>query len=269
MRLRIVLPLFAVLASRVMAADLEPVAYNHPGLTVDLGVGLWAWPLPMDFDEDGDLDLLVSCPDKPTAATLFFENPGGGKHPVFRPGVRVGPALPNIQASYPDGKVRLLVPGRELVDFKNNQMTKFADIYPKPNVHEASGRIRANQWKYADYDDDGRLDLIVGVGDWSDYGWDDAFDAEGNWTHGPLHGHVYLIRNTGTTCEPRLRGPDQDRGRWPAHRRLRHAIAQPRGFRRRWRSRHPLRRVSRRFHLFRERRKPGRATPCGRSAPDS
>ena len=33
---------------------LERVQYNHPGLTVDLGVGLWAWPMPMDWDGDGD-----------------------------------------------------------------------------------------------------------------------------------------------------------------------------------------------------------------------
>ncbi|MCA9247713.1 MAG: LamG domain-containing protein, partial [Planctomycetales bacterium] len=70
-------------------APLEPLSYNNPGLEVDLGVGLWAFPLPMDFDHDGDLDLVVSCPDKPSNGTYFFENPGGGKLPVFRPGVRI------------------------------------------------------------------------------------------------------------------------------------------------------------------------------------
>ena len=29
-----------------------------------------------------------------------------------------------------------------------------------------------------DYDGDGDQDLIVGVGDWSDYGWDAAFDRK-------------------------------------------------------------------------------------------
>ncbi|MGI6458480.1 MAG: hypothetical protein ACOX5R_23090 [bacterium] len=29
------------------------VAYNHPDLVVDLGIGLWAIPLPMDWDGDG------------------------------------------------------------------------------------------------------------------------------------------------------------------------------------------------------------------------
>lgn len=53
------------------AAGLERLKYNHPGLTVDLGVGLWAWPLPMDFDGDGDLDLVVNCPDKPYNGVYF------------------------------------------------------------------------------------------------------------------------------------------------------------------------------------------------------
>ena len=48
------------------AQGLEPLKYNHPGLVVDLGVGLWAWPVPCDADGDGDFDLIVSCPDKPS-----------------------------------------------------------------------------------------------------------------------------------------------------------------------------------------------------------
>ncbi|MGC3970514.1 MAG: hypothetical protein QM775_25200 [Pirellulales bacterium] len=33
------------------------LAYNNPGLLVDVGVGLWASPLPMDFNHDGLMDL--------------------------------------------------------------------------------------------------------------------------------------------------------------------------------------------------------------------
>ena len=71
------------------AADLERIKYNHQGLVVDLGVGLWAWPMPVDWDGDGDLDLLVDCPCKPYNGVWFFENPGGGKAPVFKAGKRV------------------------------------------------------------------------------------------------------------------------------------------------------------------------------------
>ena len=50
-------------------------------------------------------------------------------------------------------------------------------------------------WRYVDWEGDGDQDLIVGIGDWSDYGWDQAYDAEGRWQNGPLHGWVYLIEN--------------------------------------------------------------------------
>ncbi len=42
----------------------------------------------------------------------------------------------------------------------------------------------------------------VGVSDWRDYGWDDAFDSNGNWTRGPLHGYVYFCRNVGANSKP-------------------------------------------------------------------
>src|SRR6056297_1075819 len=90
---------------------LRPLAYNNPGLEVDLGVGLWAWPMPMDYDGDGDMDLLVACPDKPSNGVYLFENPSQDpdlKSPVFKPGVRVGKAGHNMQVSYVDGQPRIL-----------------------------------------------------------------------------------------------------------------------------------------------------------------
>src|SRR5262245_30989696 len=79
--------------------QLDRIGYNHPGLTVDLGVWLWAWPLPLDYDEDGDLDLVVVCPDKPYNGAYFFENPGGAKLPVFKPAARIGKGIDNVQLS--------------------------------------------------------------------------------------------------------------------------------------------------------------------------
>ena len=196
----------AVASHDASAAGLVRVKYNHPGLAVDLGVGLWAWPMPMDYDGDGDLDLVVSCADVPYNGTYFFENPGGdAKFPVFKPGVRIDKGMRNVEVCHVDGKPRVLAPGCEYRDFPKKRFASRVSVLALSRIH--LGRIRANQWTYADYDGDRRLDLIVGVGDWGDYGWDNAFDKAGKWTRGPLHGFVYLLRNTGTNAKPKYEKP--------------------------------------------------------------
>ena len=58
--------------------------------------------------------------------------------------------------------------------------------FHKPQGKQPKGpKVRHNQWRYADYDGDGALDLIVGVEDWSYYGWDDAWNATGEWHERP------------------------------------------------------------------------------------
>ena len=59
------------------ADTLERLRYNHPGLAVDLGVGLWSAPVPGDADGDSDFDLIVVCYDKPYQGTYLFENTTG------------------------------------------------------------------------------------------------------------------------------------------------------------------------------------------------
>jgi hypothetical protein len=190
-----------------MAGASEPqrLQYNRPGLVVDLGVGLWAWPLPIDYDGDGDLDLVVSCADKPYNGLYFFENPGGGAFPVFKPAVRIDRGMTNVQVSYVNGRPRVLRPGVEYVGFRESAFGREAKLPVTAKIQE--GKLRANQWKYCDYDGDGRLDLVVGIGDWTDYGWDNAFNSEGQWTRGPLHGYVYWLRNTGGDEEPEYAEP--------------------------------------------------------------
>lgn len=184
--------------------------YRCETTVVDVGVGLWAWPLPMDWDQDGDLDLVVSCPDVPFRGVYFFENPGGDeKMPIFKPPALI--AIPpdrefrNATLSIVNGEARVLAPGHEYVDFRANQFGKPLTIYAQTNIHDKP--VRANQWRYLDYDEDGALDIIVGVGDWTDYGWDNAYDSAGNWTKGPLHGYVYLLRNKGTDEVPAYEKP--------------------------------------------------------------
>ncbi len=190
------------------AADLEPLRYNNPGLVVDLGVGLWAWPIPMDFDSDGDNDLIVSCPDIPYNGTYFFENTAGAKTlPVLESAVRIGDGYKNIRVSFVNGEPRVLTPAREFRDFRERRFTDEVSLSLPANVHTRGHRIRANQWHYVDFDADEILDIVIGVGDWHDYGWDDAWNERGEWTNGPLRGFVYLAHNAGTNHAPHYETP--------------------------------------------------------------
>jgi ketosteroid isomerase-like protein len=201
--------LMTIAPAGARAQDLERLKYNNPGLVVDLGVGLWAWPLPMDFDGDGDLDLVVNCPDKPYNGVYFFENAAGPtsthKLPVFKPGRRISKGLQNVQVSHVDGRPRVLSPGAEHPDFLRTGLEKEVKLDLPANVHP--NKVRGNFWRYVDYDGDGKLDVVVGAGDWTDYGWDNAYDASGKWTRGPLRGFVYVARNVGSNDEPRYDAP--------------------------------------------------------------
>lgn len=212
-----VIRLAALALLTTAATALEPLPYNHPGLVVDLGVGLWAWPVPCDADGDGDFDLIVSCPDKPSNGVYLFENVTGdtAKHPlpVFKPGKFLSKTVHYVMPSYVGGELRVLSPGCEYRNFARTGLLEKVALPIEAKFHKPLGtqpkgpKVRHNEWRYADYDGDGALDVIVGIEDWSDYGWDDAWSPDGKWLNGPLHGWVYWIKNLGTTAEPKYDAP--------------------------------------------------------------
>ncbi|MBZ4190915.1 VCBS repeat-containing protein [Niabella sp. 3A5MI-3] len=176
--------------------DLQLLKYNNPGLVTDLGVGLWGWPLPVDYDGDGDMDLLVSSQGKPYNGIYLFENTSGAAIPVFAPPKWLNKSIKDIQVSYVNGTPRFLIPGAELTGFLNRFERDKKPLFSAKEVLKANtGNNRFNQWKLVDYDNDGDDDILIGVDDWGDYGWDNAFNSKGEWTRGPLHGFVYLIEN--------------------------------------------------------------------------
>lgn len=209
--------LTTVTALHLFGADegLDRVKFNHPGLVVDLGVGLWSWPIPCDVDGDGDYDLVVSCPDRPYNGIYIFENTTGdtakNKMPVFKAARRISNATHYVIPSYVDGGLRVLTPEKEYPDFLKSGLQKPVKI-PAPttkqiHTHHVGAKpgyykIRHNEWRYVDYDGDGALDLTVAIEDWADYGWDNAWDKNGKWTNGPLHGIIYVLKNKGTTAKP-------------------------------------------------------------------
>ncbi|MFN7734869.1 MAG: FG-GAP repeat domain-containing protein [Pirellula sp.] len=196
-----------VVANVAVGQEMRPLKYNHPGLSVDLGVGLWAWPIPCDADGDGDLDLLVSCPDKPSNGIWLFENANGSTKatplPNFRPARRISGTVHYVMPSYVHGELRVLSPGKEYKNFTQTGTSEAvtlgvpADFYKPRGPQQKGPKVRHNQWRYVDYDGDSILDLVVGVEDWSYYGWDDAYDADGNWTAGPLRGFVFIHKGLG------------------------------------------------------------------------
>ena len=204
-------------ATAASADELTRLAYNHPNLEVDLGVGLWAWPVPCDADGDGDFDLLVSCHDSPSNGVWFFENATGDtavdKFPVFKPARKISTTNRYMTPSYVDGRLRVMSPGTEYTNFLKAGARERAEVgvdreFYKPEGTQTKGPgLRHNQWRYADYDGDGLTDLVVGVEDWSFYGWDDAWDAAGQWKNGPLRGFVLWLRNEGTNDAPKYAAP--------------------------------------------------------------
>lgn len=172
------------------------IPYNNPGLTVDLGVGLWAIPLPMDYDNDGDNDLIVSTNDVPNKGTYFFENIG---KEALLPGVKIGNGKKNITVSYVNNEPFVTAPGIQYLNFKQAGLGKESKIPYEQDFYAG----RTNQWKFVDYDGDRVIDLVYGVSDWQEYGWDNAYDANGNWTNGKIHGYVYWSKNSGTNTKPK------------------------------------------------------------------
>lgn len=183
------------ISTEIISPENVRLKYNNPDLIVDLGVGLWANPIPVDWDLDGDTDLLVSTNDKPSNGLYFFENNGSN---IFSPGIRIAEGKSRMSVSYPDGKIRVCTPEIVYEDFREQLYEKPENIGFKQEFYSG----RANQWKYADYDGDGILDLIIGASDWREYGWDDAYNSKGEWTNGPLHGYVYWVKNNGTNEIP-------------------------------------------------------------------
>jgi hypothetical protein len=177
-------------------AEAHKLSYNRPGATCDLGWGLWGNPLPMDYDSDGDMDLFVSSAGVPSRGLCYFENDGSG---AFKPGrVLDGEKRSNVGVSYVNGLPVVCEPGVVYDDFTRK-------LYAAPRKLPFDKKFhsdRDNQWRMADYDGDGVTDLLIGASDWREYGWDDAYDATGRWTAGPLHGFVYWVRNTGTEAAP-------------------------------------------------------------------
>ena len=192
-------------------SGLQRVEVNNPDADAYLAVGLWSWVVPTDVDEDGNTDLIVSCEDVPYNGVWYFRNSGDDPvFPTFEKAKRLSRGVINVQPSWVDGKLRVLTPGNEYPDFIHTGVDKpvplkSGDEPLAQNVH--FNKVRGNMWRLVDYDGDGLTDIVVGSDDWTDYGWDDAYNADGVWQNGLLRGYLYLLRNIGTNETPQYEKP--------------------------------------------------------------
>lgn len=183
----------------------DRVTFGRAGVKGPLAVGLWAYPAPVDMDGDGDQDLIVACSDRPFNGTYLFTNIGTDKDPLYDRAVWLGPGRKDLVAAdfNGDGALDLVVSGGYFSDVRRNRLSRFVKVDLKRDYHIG----RDDLWYPVDWDRDGRIDILAGVSDWRDYGWDDAFNKKGEWLRGPLHGYVWLHRNRGSNEAPDYEEP--------------------------------------------------------------
>lgn len=191
--------------SPAMVGTGDRITFGRVGVRGRLAVGLQPRPAALDADGDGDLDLVISCPDRPYNGIYLFVNIGSNANALFDRAEWLGPARRELAAADfdGDGNIDLVTSGGYYSDFRRNRLAQFVEVKLKRDYHVG----RDDMWQPFDWDGDSRIDLLTGVSDWRDYGWDDAFDETGKWTRGPLHGYVYLHRNIGSNSNPEYEAP--------------------------------------------------------------
>ena len=207
----------------------EALSLGATDATGDLHVGLQTVVDAVDWYGRGRLDLLLCCLGHEGGAFLYgaldgdprparsSAAPGGCRASATTR--RATPARCARWTSARDGRFDLLeCRGSRILWHRNTRRPGQAVVRPAPapatRGASPSTSAPAPRWCAPSGLGDGRVSLIVGTNDWSDYwpadvgAWEDQpgyrpYDAHGAWRGGPMHGRLYLLRNTGAPEEPR------------------------------------------------------------------
>jgi len=165
-----------------------------------LAVGLYAHVAVLDIDGDNVPDLVISSPDRPYNGIYYFKNIGSREKPFYARAEWWGPAKADMLAAdfNGDGRMDLVYRGGYYSDPATNRLKKPVEVKLPRDYHVG----RDDFYFPVDWDGDGVIDVLNGPSDWREYGWDDAYDEQGKWRRGPLHGPVYFFRNRGTNAAP-------------------------------------------------------------------
>jgi hypothetical protein len=193
----------------------EPLGY-HPGVQRGpVAVGLWAAPTVRPSEPGGSArDLIVSSWDACFGGGVYRFPGLTDDLDVQGPGARIAAWFGNLDAVPENTASPMVGVARDVPDillFPDTQRARPCSLGVR--ISWVRGPEILHVARACDIDEDGLWDLLIGTDDWTDYWpdgreWNDPayepYDAGRRWRGGPLRGHVYAARNTGTAARPRF-----------------------------------------------------------------